>query len=93
MEYRIGAEYRIEKWSLRGGYRFEESPYKTKKAMGDLYGISSGIGYNWGETKLDMAYVYTKRNTQNQFFSQGLTDYSSTVGINNNIVLTLVFEL
>jgi hypothetical protein len=92
-EYRIGGEYRIEKWSLRGGYRAEQSPYKNKKTMGDLYGISTGFGYNWGDTKLDVSYAYSKRNTQNQFFSQGLTDYSSTVGINNNVTMTLVFEL
>jgi long-subunit fatty acid transport protein len=28
-ELRIGAEYKIEKLSLRAGYRFEQSPYKN----------------------------------------------------------------
>ncbi len=90
---KLGGEYRINKWSLRGGYRLEQSPYKNKKVMGDLYGISTGIGYNWGDTKLDVSYAYSKRNNQNQFFKQGLTDFSTTTGINNNVTLTLVFEL
>ena len=93
LAFKLGGEYRINKWSLRGGYRLEQSPYKNKKVMGDLYGISSGFGYNWGDTKLDVSYAYSKRNYQNQFFKQGLTDFSTTTGINNNVTLTLVFEL
>lgn len=92
-EYRLGAEYKIAKWSLRGGYRFEESPYKNGKTIGDLYGISSGLGYNFGNTKLDVAYSYSKRNYDYQFFSQGLTDYSNIYEIKNNVSVTLLFEL
>ena len=92
-EYRLGGEYRIKNFSLRGGYRFEQSPYKNKKTIGDLYGLSTGLGYNWGDTKLDLSYAYSKRNVQNQFFSQGLTDFSTTNAINNNIAFTVTFEL
>ena len=93
IDYRIGGEYRIKQWSLRGGYQFEQSPYKNKKVMGDLFGVSTGFGYNWGDTKLDVSYAYAKRNSQQQFFNQGLTDYSTTTAINNNVTMTLVFEL
>ncbi len=93
LDYRIGGEYRIKKWSLRGGYQYEESPYKNKKIMGDLYGISTGFGYNWGDTKLDVSYAYAKRKSQQQFFDKGLTDYSTTTAINNNVTMTMVFEL
>ena len=27
-ELRLGGEYKIKQWSLRAGYRFEQSPYK-----------------------------------------------------------------
>lgn len=93
IDYRIGGEYRIKQWSLRGGYQFEQSPYKNKKVMGDLFGVSTGFGYNWGDTKLDVSYAYAKRNSQQQFFGRGLTDYSTTTAINNNVTMTLVFEL
>ncbi len=93
IDYRIGGEYRIKKWSLRGGYQYEESPYLIKKIMGDLYGISTGFGYTWGDTKLDVSYAYAKRKSQQQFFDRGLTDYSTTTAINNNVTMTLVFEL
>jgi hypothetical protein len=32
------AEYKIEKLSLRAGYRIEQSPYKNKTTVGDLTG-------------------------------------------------------
>ena len=35
-ELRVGAEYKIEKLSLRAGYRYEQSPYKNKTTIGDL---------------------------------------------------------
>ena len=32
--YRFGAEYRVKQFSFRGGYRFEESPYKDGATVG-----------------------------------------------------------
>jgi hypothetical protein len=92
-ELRLGAEYKIEAWSLRAGYRFEQSPYKNKTTIGDLTGYSGGLGYNFGSTKVDLAYSTAERNSQQGFFSQGLTDGAAIKSINNNISLTLLFEL
>ncbi|RXR18429.1 transporter [Flavobacterium amnicola] len=92
-EYRIGFEKKLNQWSLRGGYRFEESPYKDKTRMGDLTGYSGGFGYNFGATKLDFAYSTAKRNYTDQMFSQGLTDKAFINSKNNNITVTLAFEL
>ena len=92
-EVRIGGEYRIKQWSLRGGYRFEESPYKNKSTVGNLNSISGGLGYNFGDIKLDLAYTYAKRKNNQSFFSQGLTDGATINNIQNNITLTLGFEL
>jgi len=92
-EFRVGAEYKIEKFSLRGGYRFEESPYKNGKTIGDLTGYSGGIGYNFGEFKLDLAYSYSQRDYQQQLFSRGLTDAPIIKSKNNIINLTVLFEL
>ena len=93
LEYRIGLEKRIEQWSLRAGYRMEESPYKNTNIMGALNGYSGGFGYNFGTTKLDLSYSYAKRDYQQQFFSQGFTDGARISSVNNNVSLTLLFEL
>ncbi|GAB3724578.1 OmpP1/FadL family transporter [Flavobacterium koreense] len=92
-EVRLGTEYKIKKWSLRGGYRWEQSPYKNGNAIGDLTGYSGGLGYNFGSTKVDLAYAHTKRNYNLQFFSQGLVDPARIENITDNVTLTLIFEL
>jgi hypothetical protein len=92
-ELRIGAEYKIEALSLRAGYRYEQSPYKNAVTLGDLNGYSTGLGYNFGSTKVDLAYSYAKRNSQQGFFNQGFTDGASINAINTNVSLTLLFEL
>jgi long-subunit fatty acid transport protein len=53
--------YKIEKLSLRAGYRIEQSPYKNKTTVGDLTGYSGGLGYNFGSTKIDLSYAYAKK--------------------------------
>jgi len=92
-ELRVGAEYRIKKWSLRGGYRFEESPFKDTKTIGNLNSISTGFGYNFGMFKLDMAYTHARRENNTPFFTQGLTDAARIEAVQNNVTLTLGFEL
>ena len=103
-EFRFGCEYKIEAWSLRAGYRFEQSPYKNKNTMGDLTGNSVGIGYNFGSTKLDLSYTATQRDSNPRFFDQGYFDeefkgfkgFTDGALINttiNTITATLLFEL
>lgn len=92
-EFRVGGEYRIKAWSLRAGYRFEESPYKNGNTMGDLTSYSGGFGYNFGDVKLDMSYTFAQRDFQQAFFAQGLVDTATINRKNNNISLTVLFEL
>ena len=92
-EVRLGAEYKIKKISFRSGYRWEQSPYKDRTTMGDLISFSGGLGYNFGSTKLDLAYTNSKRDYNQQFFSQGLTDAAKIKSVNNTVSLTLLFEL
>jgi long-subunit fatty acid transport protein len=92
-ELRLGAEYKIKEWSLRGGYRFEESPYKNKTTIGDLNSISGGLGYNFGMFKLDFSYTNAQRNSQQGFFNQGFTDSAKINTKDNNFTMTLLFEM
>jgi Outer membrane protein transport protein (OMPP1/FadL/TodX) len=92
-EFKVGAEYKIRQFSLRGGYRFEESPYKNGKTIGNLMGYSTGIGYNFGKIKLDAAYSFSQRDTQQAFFTQGFTEAPKITTKTNNVSVSLVFEL
>lgn len=92
-ELRIGGEYKINRLSLRGGYRFEGSPYKNGSTIGDLNSYSGGLGYSFGATKLDLAYSYLERKSNQGFFETGFTDSANISSKLNNVSLTLLFEL
>lgn len=92
-EIRIGAEYRIKQFSLRAGHRSEESTYKNSWTIGSLKSYSGGVGYNFGDTKVDLSYTYAKRISNPSFFEQGFTDAAKINSVNNNVSLTLLFEL
>ena len=87
-EIRIGGEYKVKQWSIRGGYRFEESPYKVDFAMGDLTGYSAGLGYNFGESRIDLSYANSHRNFNQSLISSGMNDTSRIRNVQNNVTVT-----
>ena len=89
-ELRVGGEYKIQKWSVRGGYRFEQSPYKTDLAFGDLMSYSGGLGYNFGNSKLDISYTNEHRARTEVLLTSGLNDPARIKNYNNNVTLTYV---
>lgn len=89
-ELRIGGEYKIQKWSIRGGYRFEQSPYKVDLAFGDLFSYSGGLGYNFGNSKLDISYTNEYRARTEVMLTSGLNDPARIKNYNNNVTLTYV---
>ncbi len=91
--YRIGGEYKHEQFSFRGGYRFEESPYKNGVTVGDLTGYSFGIGYNFGNTKLDLTFDESSRTNETQLYNVGLIDTVLIDRINSNLTLSLSFNI
>lgn len=91
--YKVGGEYRIENWSLRGGYRFEESPYKNENALGDLSGYSAGIGYNFGTLKADVSYDHSSRTDNSQLYQVGLTNTANIERDFSSVVLSLSFGI
>lgn len=91
-EFRVGIEHKIKQLSLRGGYRYEESPYVNKSYMSDLIGFSGGIGYNWGGTKLDFAYSTAYRKYKEEIF-QNIPDLANFSRRNHNFTVSMTFEL
>ena len=91
--YKIGGEYKHKQFSFRGGYRFEESPYNDTKIVGDLTGYSLGLGYNFGNTRLDVSYDQSQRTSDYQFFDVGFTDAATIDSKNSNVMVSLGFKL
>ena len=91
--FKLGGEYRIEEWSLRAGYRYEQSPYKNETTVGNLNGYSAGLGYNFGNIKLDLAYDNASRTDNPQLYQVGLTNTSQVKRDFSNVILSLSFGI
>jgi hypothetical protein len=90
--YRVGAEYRIKQLSLRGGFHYEESPYKNETTLGETTGFSAGAGYNFGRYTFDLAYSRSEQERNQQLYSVGLTDSAKVNSIYSNFILSLGFN-
>ena len=91
--FRVGGEYRLNRLSLRGGYHFEESPYKSSDLGDNTVGYSLGMGYDFGSTLLNISYNHTSSARGRQLFVTGLTDQFNISQDRSNISLSLVFKL
>ncbi|MFS4417207.1 OmpP1/FadL family transporter [Maribacter sp. 2307ULW6-5] len=85
---RIGGEYRIERFSLRGGYRYQQSPFNNGVTVGDLNAISGGLGYNFGGSSLDLSLVRSEQERNQRFFDTGINAPAFINGVNTNVTLT-----
>jgi len=89
-EYKVGTEYIIGNVALRAGYRYIESAYKNNVLApnGDTSSITAGLGFNFGRTKLDLAYAYTNRNFNEEYISTYDSNSADIKNINNAVSLT-----
>jgi long-subunit fatty acid transport protein len=85
--YRAGGEYRLGRLSLRGGYRFEQSPFKDNSDWGDLQGYSGGLGFSFGPNRLDFTYSRTQQDIPQSLFELGLSS-ASVERVNSFYTLT-----
>ncbi|WP_420601553.1 OmpP1/FadL family transporter [Flagellimonas sp.] len=85
--YRLGGEFRIDEVSLRAGYKYEESPYENGDIIGDLTGFSGGIGYNFGGSRLDLAFSRSEQDINTLLFESGINSTAMINRINTNVTL------
>lgn len=91
--FRVGGEYRIENWSLRGGFNFQESPYEDNTILGDRQGFSAGLGYNFGNYTFDVSYSRSEQDRNQQLYATGLTSTAAIDTVYDNFLLTLGLNL
>ncbi|KAA5535898.1 OmpP1/FadL family transporter [Paenimyroides baculatum] len=87
-EFRVGGEYRIDRVSLRAGYRFADSPYKNKQTISDLTSYSGGLGYSFGASRIDLGYQFWQQDSQQNMISSGTNGVADIQSKNHNISLT-----
>jgi hypothetical protein len=92
-QIRVGGEYIIDNVSIRAGYRFEESPYADKSILGNTNGVSAGVGFKFGGTKLDFSFATSSQDGFKNFFDRGFTDGATNATTVSNLTASLIFAL
>ena len=81
-----GTEWRINKLSIRGGYRYEESPDANALDSDNLQSYSLGLGYNFGTVKFNLAYATNNRTGLYDFYPQYNQVEAAEFKINNTLI-------
>lgn len=83
----IGTEWRFKNVSFRGGYSYEQTPYMEAIETDNLRGYALGLGYDFGNFAIDLAYNY-KENTDFYNFYPDITGINGAeLSINNEKLL------
>lgn len=90
---KLGGEIRAQEWSFRAGYRYEDSPFKDETTVSELTGYSAGVGYNFGNVKVDVAYDNFTQDRTTSLYSTGLTNSTTVASDNTSIIATLTISL
>lgn len=91
-QFKVGGEYKINRLSLRAGYGYQDSPYKTSvriKATSSS-SISLGLGYNFDSVSLDFGLCNTSYT--DDYFPYSIAEPASVkTGVTSGNV-TIVFR-
>jgi hypothetical protein len=91
-EFRMGTEWRMNIFSLRGGYRFEQSPFRDADSSNNLTGYSLGLGIRFNHLfKFDIAYDNYSYDSQYKFLNIDEVTPATIQEDNYRITSTLTF--
>ncbi|WP_299063926.1 outer membrane protein transport protein [uncultured Polaribacter sp.] len=105
--FNLGTEWRFDRFSIRGGYQFEQSPNISSIESGtfkdsgnviaseNINGYSFGGGYNFGKFKIDLSYSNNNRNGVYNFYAQqefDVTETNLTID-NRTVTATITLDL
>lgn len=93
VNYRLGGEYRYDKFRFRAGFNYMTNPLINEKAIDkSQLGLSAGFGYREKNFFIDLATTYTQYNgTRVPYFIQGTDPQASQKFNQNNYLLTIGF--
>ena len=81
-----GTEWRFNKLSIRGGYRFEQSPNINAPNSDNLQIYSLGLGYNFGKVKFNLAYTTGNNTSSYNFYPQYNQVQAAKLDITNTTI-------
>ena len=97
--YRIGAEILADKFSIRGGYMYEDSPYNSLNNPAipntdnnideSTSGFSLGLGYKMNQSTIDLSFVKLNKSKYKRLYDTGLTNQVNLKSDNTLITISI----
>lgn len=94
---RLGGEFRINQFMVRGGYNLDGDPYKNSSIDNSIQRITGGIGYRNSDYFVDLSVVHTSWQSQRSpytiySFDDPDLDISPTAKVDNsNVNVSVTF--
>ena len=88
---RIGTEWRIKSFSVRGGFAMLADPY-TSRLNFDNTNYSLGVGLRLKRFFVDLTYALQRSVGEYQVYDIDPTNTASTVTLDNNVLMTVGFR-
>jgi len=91
---KLGTEFRIGHFALRGGFGYSMSPYADDINDGEKFSYSGGMGFRDKNFFLDLAYVRSENHENYYLYGSENVNVNPTDNklITNNLLLTLGFR-
>jgi hypothetical protein len=92
VNYRVGAEYKIDKMLLRAGYGVQGNPYKNLNSSDlDISTYSAGLGYRVNNYYIDLAYqnVANSSDYRPYTLNSGTEPTASLKNTQHNVFITV----
>ena len=92
VNYRIGAEYKVQKIMIRAGYGVQGNPYKSlESANFNINTYSGGLGYRVKNHYIDLSYQNVINNSDQKPYTlnDGSGPVASLKNTRNNIFITI----
>jgi hypothetical protein len=85
---RVGTEWRIQNFRVRGGFGYYGSPYQSNINNGEIYSVACGAGYRGKHLFFDMAYIWSQQKVDYYLYDSALVNPSNNTYTSNNITWT-----
>jgi len=87
---KLGAEYRYNIFSFRAGAAYYGSPFKSDIQDSHTISYSGGMGFNYNEFFLDLAYLYQQNSIK--YYMYTTSPEASIISYSNKFMMTLGFR-
>ena len=86
---RVGTEWRLSNFRLRGGFAYFSNPYQSGLNNMERYQVSGGIGYRMKYFFADLTYVWSKMNQDYYLYNPSMVNPAAITYYSNTLSATI----